>query len=261
MFRKLLKSIHAVTHGRIAFRSVFSALLLTAVSAFAGNPAEFESANQLYDRGKFAEAKQAYESLVKTHNYSANLFFNLGNTEYRLGNPARAILDYERALALQPSHEQANANLALVRRETNAKIEGRPWFDFAFPEFSESFFVSLAAAGAWLFAFSILAICLRWRGAVALPWFAAAAGLILAAYASFGVFETEQKNSGAIVIGKLADARLAPAEGSPALQSLPAGSRLHVLGERGLWDYCALPGGEHGWISAKAIERIRPQAL
>jgi tetratricopeptide (TPR) repeat protein len=236
-------------------------LLFATASALAGNPAEFENANQLYDQGKFTEAKQAYESLAKARNYSANLFYNLGNTEYRLGNPAGAILDYERALALDPSHEQAHANLTLVRRETGAKIENRPWFDFVFPDFSEGFLVSVVAAGAWLAIFSIFAICLRWRGLNALPWFTATMGLIVAAYASFGVFETEQKNAASVVIDKLAAARLAPTEGSPAILSLPAGSRLHVLSERGQWDYCTLPGNEHGWISAKAIERIRPQAL
>ena len=35
---------------------------------------------------------------------SANVFYDLGNTDFRLGSVGRAILSYERTLALSPHH-------------------------------------------------------------------------------------------------------------------------------------------------------------
>ena len=42
-------------------------------------PSTFDEANQLYDQGKFAEAKQRYEQLASAGLPSANLYYNLGN--------------------------------------------------------------------------------------------------------------------------------------------------------------------------------------
>ena len=85
--------------------------------AFAGG-GDFEAANQAFDQGKFAEAKAGYEKLAETGEWSAHLFYNLGNADYRLGATGRAMLDYERALALDPAHAEARANLAVLRKQT-----------------------------------------------------------------------------------------------------------------------------------------------
>ncbi len=226
-------------------------------SARAANPRGFERANQLYDQGKFAEAAEAYESIVKTGNLSANLFHNLGNTEYRLAQPASAMLAYERALALDPAHAEARANLALLRSQSGSKMETRRWWSPAFSVADENTFVLVACAAAWAGVFAITAIFVRRRKQNAWLGFAAAVATVVAVYAGSGAFLGERENAASLVIAKTADARLAPAEGSPSVQTLPMGSRVQVLSERGLWNYCALPSGERGWIPAKLIARIR----
>ena len=90
------------------------ALALLCGRALAGG-GDFEGANQAYDQGKFSEAKAGYEKLAEAGEWSANLFYNLGNADYRLGATGRAMLDYERALALYPAHPEARANLAVLR--------------------------------------------------------------------------------------------------------------------------------------------------
>lgn len=235
-------------------------LLCTSGAAFGEVSSGFDRANQLYDQGKFAEAKNAYESLVNAHNISANLFHNLGNTDYRLGDPAGAIVAYERAILLDPSHAEARANLKLVQNETGAKHESQTWRDRVIPEFGENGFVIAAATGTWMALFSLVAVCFRRKQKNAGLWVSGAAGLLVAGYAVFAVFELERKNSASIVIEKVIEARLAPAAGAPTVQALSMGARVRVISERGTWDYCALPDSGRGWIPAKAVERIRPPA-
>ena len=79
---------------------------------------DFEDANQLYDAGKFGEAKRTYERLVGRGEWSANLFYNLGNAAYRSGSLGKAVLNYERALALDGSQAEARANLKWLREQT-----------------------------------------------------------------------------------------------------------------------------------------------
>src|SRR5205807_10167170 len=80
----------------------------------------FAKANDEYTRNNFSEAIRDYENLVRSGEWSAPLFYNLGNAYFRNGDFAHAILNYERALALEPRHPETTANLAIARDEARA---------------------------------------------------------------------------------------------------------------------------------------------
>src|SRR5256886_12641127 len=99
------------------------AFLLCAVStssAFAQLDSDFAKANQDYAHGNFKEAISGYKTLVGPGQWSANLFYDLGNAYFRTGDFGHAILNYERALALERHHPEATANLRIVRDEARA---------------------------------------------------------------------------------------------------------------------------------------------
>src|SRR5881392_935733 len=91
-----------------------------AASAFAQSETEFTKANQEYAEGHFKEAIDRYEALVRSGQWNANLFYDLGNAYFRTGDFGRAILNYERALVLEPHHPEATANLQIARDEAHA---------------------------------------------------------------------------------------------------------------------------------------------
>src|SRR5438552_16860049 len=94
-----------------AILHLICALILSAGPVvFAQSDAEFAKANQDYAAGHFKEAIDEYESLVRSGQWSANLFYDLGNAYFRAGDFGRAILNYERALALEPRHPETQAN-------------------------------------------------------------------------------------------------------------------------------------------------------
>src|SRR6059058_2472947 len=104
-------------------RTYLIALLLcagSAASAIAQPNAEFAKANQEYAQGNFKEAIAGYEALVRAGQWNANLFYDLGNAYFRTRDFGRAILNYERALALDPHHPEASANLRIARDEARA---------------------------------------------------------------------------------------------------------------------------------------------
>ena len=97
------------------------AMWLAVPGAFATSAADgdgFAHGNQLYASGKFAEAAAAYESQVRRGADSANLFYNLGDAYQRVGNRGRAILNFQRALLLEPSHAEARRQPRVHRGET-----------------------------------------------------------------------------------------------------------------------------------------------
>lgn len=120
------------------------------------------SADSAYTAGNFEEAAKLYETEIKENGSSAGLYYNLGNCHYRLGKYAKAVLDYERSLRLDPTNEKTRANLALL----NTKLVDKKGFEGSF--FSRTFddITNLFSSNGWawlgliLFLFTIAAAAL-----------------------------------------------------------------------------------------------------
>ena len=240
----------------------FIALLFCAVlasSLFAQADAEFAKANQDYAQGHFKEAISGYESLVRAHQWSANVFYNLGNAYFRTGDFGRAILNYERALALEQHHPEATANLQIARDEAHA-LEIQPGWPERYLQFASINQYSVTAAIAfWIGMFCVLALIFTRRRRTSAAALLVLLLLILAV-AMFAIYRLERGRNGqalAIVTGTGVQARLATADTANSVLALPPGSEIKVLNTRGDWIYAALPNNLRGWIPAKNAERVR----
>jgi tetratricopeptide (TPR) repeat protein len=231
-------------------------LALLVVSVRAG---DFETGNELFDQGKFSEAKQHYEKLVEAGEGSANVFYNLGNADYRLGSDGRAMLNYERALALDPRHPEALANLTLLRERSSAKLPPLPWIRKIFASQPLSVWAIAAAVTAWLTVFGIAFLATSSRLEKGGLWLIVGIGVAGLVFAGMGVWQGLKDQDLGIITAKQTEARLAPAESAGVAEALTAGSRVRVLSERGAWIYCELPGLGRGWIPKGALERVRPE--
>ena len=70
----------------------------------------FEKANKQYKEGLYKEAIATYDSIEKQGYISSELYFNLGNSYYKLNRVAPTIYNYEKALLLDPLNEDAKNN-------------------------------------------------------------------------------------------------------------------------------------------------------
>jgi tetratricopeptide (TPR) repeat protein len=228
----------------------------TARGADAPNPGQFDQANGLYEAGKYDQAKQAYGALVKSGPLSANLFYNLGNTEWKLGNGGEAVADYERALALEPSHPQARANLDFVRDQTGAKTSTPEWWERALGALNASTASLLLSICGWVALFSLAVVLLRPANRSG-PVVTLTLSLLAAGYAGGCLWEANGQATKAVVIAKVTQAREAPADVAPVADTLPAGSEVLAPEERGPWTYCTLPDGARAWVPTDALEKVR----
>src|SRR6201997_4435767 len=136
----------------IAF--LFCALPIPSLLAQAD--AEFAKANQEYAQGHFKEAISGYEAVIRAGQWSANIFYDLGNAYFRTGDFGRAILNYERALALERHHPEAAANLQIARDEAHA-LEIPPSGPERYLQFASVNQYSIAAAVAFWLAIFVMA--------------------------------------------------------------------------------------------------------
>ena len=79
-------------------------------------------ADEAYQKEKFSEAASLYEEILQTQGESADIYYNLGNAYFKLKNTAKAVLNYERALLLNPGDADIRFNLGMARSKTVDKI-------------------------------------------------------------------------------------------------------------------------------------------
>ena len=84
------------------------------LGAFA-QEATIKEAEVAYTKEDYGKAIELYEGLLKTHGESAEIYYNLGNAYYKENKIAPAILNYERALLLDPGDGDIRFNLQLAR--------------------------------------------------------------------------------------------------------------------------------------------------
>ncbi len=234
-------------------------LVFATISVSARGEDSFAKANQSYTGGNFKEAAAGYEDLIRDGRLTAPLFYNLGNSYFRLHDYGKAILNYERALALEPGHPEAQTNLRIAREEAHALELPQSWTDRVTASARPSDLAIAACVLFWLGLFivvSLIGTTGRRRGGVVI-------GItLLALAAGFGaiVFLAERSPHGggvAVVTAKQTSARLATADTAANVLTLPSGSEIKIEQERGEWAYAFLPNGSHGWVPLHQIEAVQ----
>src|SRR5437899_7948381 len=104
----------------------------------------FAKANTEFAAGNFKAAIADYEAIVGSGQWSANLFYDLGNAYFRHGDFGRAILNYDRALRLDRHHPEADANLRIARDQTHS-LELAPPASERYLNFGTANFFAVAA--------------------------------------------------------------------------------------------------------------------
>src|SRR5215471_16945142 len=210
---------HSDSAPRFAQRSGYSAALFSAsfclfVAASAFAQADFAKANEEFAQGHFKEAIAGYEALVGAGQWNANLFYDLGNAYFRTRDFGRAILNYERARALDNHHPEATANLQIARDESRA-LELQPTKLERYLQFASiNQFTVVAAVAFWLGIFAIVVLMFKRRRSAALISLSILC-LLVSGVAVSAIHTLDNGSAGrglAIVTGNDVQARLATAD-------------------------------------------------
>jgi len=79
---------------------------------------QFFEANQAYKNHQFQQAIDGYLHLIENGPENGQVYYNLGNAYFRIGDLGRAILSYERARLLIPRDGDLVFNLSHARNQT-----------------------------------------------------------------------------------------------------------------------------------------------
>lgn len=247
----------------------FAFSLCLCVSAFAQDipaAATKAEADSAYMKNDFETAIRLYESMLE-QGESADIYYNLGNSFYKTGNIARAILNYERALLLNPADDDTRANLEMARSKTVDKVE----------EVHEVFYISwikslINTAGAdtwakWAIAFFLLFLLAAYffifsqKSLIKKIGFIS--GIVLLAFVfAANSFASYQKNvlinrNTAIVVNPSVTVRSTPDENGTSLFILHEGRKVSIKdNSMKAWKEISLEDGKVGWVEVTDIEVI-----
>ena len=222
--------------------------------------------DKLYQKGNYMQAVKGYEKLLK-QGESAALYYNLGNSYYRLDKIPHAVLSYERAQRLAPSDEDIRFNLQLAQSKTidNLTPESEmffvTWYKTLVKFLSSDWWAFLSLACLFLSLVALLGYLfveidvLRKLSKVVLPVFFFFF-LINTFFAIQQVYLLDSEDHG-IIMSSSAIVRKTPDQKSAEAFILHEGSKVRITDHSmSHWTEIQLSDGRQGWVKAENIEAI-----
>ncbi|MEG1616945.1 MAG: tetratricopeptide repeat protein [Bacteroidales bacterium] len=243
--------------------TLFSLLLCMAIFAQSDL---LKQADQAYSQGDFKKAAALYQEVASTEGVSSDLYYNLGNAYFKERAYPESILNYERALLLNPGNGDAKFNLQLAKMQITDKIEPighfflTDWFNAVRDLKSSNFWATwgviafiLTIAALFLYVFSRKMI-LRKVG-----FFGGAFLLVVCIFSN--IFAASQKEKlelreHAIVFTPTVTVKSSPAESGTDLFVIHEGTKVKVKSTLAGWSEIELEDGNLGWLPSGDIEVI-----
>jgi tetratricopeptide (TPR) repeat protein len=227
----------------------------------------WNTANQAYIDGRWADAVADYELISGMGLESAALYCNTADAYFKDGNISKAILFYERALKIDPSYEDARYNLELLNNTIQDRIDPVPDFilrvwakDICYVMDSDAWAVCFLVLLALTLALALLFILGATAAGRRAGFFTGIVTLLLAvASLSFSLWQKNDYMSAddAIVMRPVTSVKSSPSsEASTDLFILHEGTKVRILDNVGNWYNVELADGRQGWILSKDIEII-----
>lgn len=223
----------------------------------------FVRGNSLYEAGKYKEAADEYEGLVRGGYRGGNLFYNLGNACLKLDRKGKAILYYEKALLLLPRDQDIKSNLdyAISIAEDRIQPPRRSWaarrWDTAAGWFNAREWRYAAAGIFWCLCAAAVALIYAPGARPALVRVAAAAAVLLVVVSAAGVTRAlHERRERAVILDREAKIRYGPSEKDVVAFILHEGAVVEVDNEKGEWCQVRIPDGKAGWVEKRQCGAI-----
>lgn len=230
------------------------------------NQQVFEEANAAYNQGNYQEAVENYENILESGETSATLYYNLGNSNYKLNKIASSIYYYEKALQLDPGNEDILNNLRFAQNMAMDDITEAPKTGVS--RIMNSFLSVLSFNGwAWLavataFIFAILFLVYYFSAATKYKrlFFTLAISFFVVSLFSLGIafqqYQVIQNSQFAIVFSEEAPVRSEPNARGDELFLLHEGTKIEVKETFQNWIKLELANGAEGWIEEKDLQLL-----
>jgi len=234
---------------------------------FSQNQPLFDQATTFYNDGEYSKAAESYLKILENGEHSAALYFNLGNTYYKLNNIAPSIYYYEKALLLKPNDRDIKNNLSYAQNMTLDAIEPLPQTTLSRLYKQLTSYLTFDQWAYIAIAFMMLFVCcyiafnyfkfatqkrIAFISSFIFLFFSILA--VVLAYFQYSKYKSDQP---AIVFAEEASIKSEPNNRSQAIFNLHAGTKVNVLEHLNEWTKISISDGSTGWITTEEIKILK----
>lgn len=231
-------------------------------NAAGAEKAYWQKANLYYEHKQYDSAAYYYGQIARLHPRDAHVYYNLGNACYRLNLIGPAVLNYEKALNIDPSYKEAEDNLALTQSRIGNRIQ--PMQEIFFLQWWHHL-TSGSKAGMWAFLsvaiFLViigLAISRLLKKSIRVPvqvFIGLAAVNMIVLVLAFSAAANRRDSGKGMVMENDAPMYPTPSEGKAA-NLVPEGTTVEITGKKAMWLEIKLPDGRVGWMEQELVSTI-----
>ncbi len=252
------------------FRNLFVGFIMIhflTVSAQNSPEKLFEDGNTAYNEGDFTKAVSFYEQTLEMGQHSAALYFNLGNSYYRLNKVAESIYYFEKAKQLDPDNEDIIVNGAFAQNMTLDAIEAIPKSQLAQIQQSVFSLFSLATWSRitllWIWLFVVVFIAYLFLKATEWKRFYFFISLLclflfVSSFAiSFSINQQQENTQFAILFSNKIDIWSEPNQRGEIQFTLHEGTKIQLLESLDEWNKIRIANGSEGWIENAEFRSLK----
>ncbi len=220
-----------------------------------------------YSKGEYEKAIGIYEAIIADKGSSVQLYYNLGNAYFRNNMLGKAILNYERALLIDPTDEDAKANLEFAQSRMKDEISEQyeiffvSWFKGLTAIFNVTVWAVIGIVSFAVLLVSLLLILFNKNDALRKISIAlAVVSLIVTIFANVSAYSLDSymsDRSHAIVMKEEASLKSTPNNSGTVLIKVHEGRKVKIADDTmSDWKEIELEDGTVGWVPSSVIERI-----
>ncbi len=233
---------------------------------FANTNTTLQKANTAYQAGFYENAATLYEQIIEQGKVSSVIYYNLGNSYFKMDEISKAILNYERALKLDPSNEDITYNLRIANNKIVDKIDQLPqlfyikWWkslkQLSSPDGWATLFIIFFFTFFLITAFFLLSTSIRLRRTFLIS------GLVILVFSALSfilalqTYKESAFNRDAIVFTPSLPVKSSPEESGIDLFVIHEGLKVQIIDHLTGWEEIRIANGSKGWVKSETIERI-----
>ena len=227
----------------------------------------FNEGNKAYNAADYENAISLYEQTIKMGNHSAELYYNLGNANYRLNKVAESIYYFEKAKLMRPKDKDILTNSAFANNMTIDAIEKIPISQidqinkFIIGIFSFEIWTYFTLILLWIFTILFLGYLFFIRTILKRRFFFSSLGILLLFIFSFSITysidQNEKNRKFAILFSKQIDIWSEPNQQGDRLFVLHEGTKVQLLDSLEEWQKIRIANGSEGWIKEALFKKIK----
>lgn len=212
-------------------------------------------AQEAYQTGNYHDAIVYYEVGIEAGFQSAELYFNLGNSYFELGDYGQALLYYRRAGQFSPRDETIQANIERIRAlRRDYQQQSVHWGDYIadataiFLRWDEMLWLGGLAwgYGCFLIGYGLVKPSFRRQRTLIVINFCIVGVILMCVGVRY--YSTTYRPE-AIITAPSAPVMSGASQDYLTLYTLYAGAELRIVAREGGWARLILPDGSSGWLN------------